>query len=119
MDLSLVTSAPAKNGYLSGRLGHILDQSEMLIKVSCLHREHVLLVARCVTYVGGHKAIMQLIIADWQKTYIHWLRIGGLGHNTNPLASGKSARTAEGDGRVEKVLNLRIAVINDLPNLAF
>jgi len=62
---------------------------------------------------------MQLIIANWQKTHNHWRRIRGFGHDTNSLASGKSARTTEGDGRCEKILNLRVAAVNDLPNLAF
>src|SRR5476649_1207525 len=90
----------------------------MFIKVSCLHREPVFLVAWCVTNVGGNETFMQLIIANRQKTHNHWLRVGGPGHDTNPLAGGESARTAEGDGRGEKILNLRIAAVSDLPNLA-
>ena len=98
--------------------GHILDKSEMFVEVSCRHREHVFLVARCVANVGGNETFMQLIIANRQKTHNDWLRIGGLGHNTNPLASGESAGTAEGDGRGKKILNLRVAAVSDLPNLA-
>ncbi len=62
---------------------------------------------------------MQLIIADWHKTHNRCPRIGGLGHNTNPLAGGEPARTAERDRRGKKILNLRVAVVRDLPNLAF
>jgi len=115
-DKSAVGAVPVAWRDLSG---HIFDKSEMLIEVSCPHREHVFLVARCVADVGRNKTVMQLIIADWQKTHNHWRRIGGLDHNTNSLASGKSARTAEGDGRCEKILNLRVAAVNNLPNLAF
>jgi hypothetical protein len=62
---------------------------------------------------------MQLIVADWQKIQNRYLGIGGLRHNTNSLTSGESARTAEGDWRSKKKLDVRIAVVNDLPNLAF
>src|ERR1700690_725214 len=98
--------------------GHILDESEMFVEVSCRHREHVCLVAWCVANVGGDETFMQLVIANRQKTHHDWLRIGDPGYNTNALASGESARTAEGDGRGKKILNLRIAAVSDLPNLA-
>jgi hypothetical protein len=100
-------------------LRHILDKSEMFIKVFCLHREHVFLVAWCVTNVEGNETVMQLLIANRQKSHDNWLRVGGPGHNTNSLAGGESARTAEGDGRGKKILNVRVAAVNDLPNLAF
>ena len=80
-------------------LGQILDKSEMFVEVFCRHREHVCLVAWCVANVGGDETFMQFIIANRQKTHNDWLRVGGLGHNTNSLANGESARTAQGDGR--------------------
>jgi len=89
------------------------------MKVSSLHEEHVLLVARCVADLGRNKTVMQLIVADWQKTHNRWLRIAGLVHDTNPLPGAKSARSAEGDGRCEQILNVCVAAVNDLPNLAF
>ena len=63
----------------------------MFMKASDLHREQVLLVARCVAYVGRDQTVMQLSIADGQKTHNRWLRIGDLSHNANSFASGKSA----------------------------
>src|SRR5690242_17080540 len=90
----------------------------MFIKVFCFNRERVFLVAWCVANVGGNEAFMQFIIANRQKAHSHWLRVGGPGHDTNPLASGEPARTAEGDGRGKKIMNLRIAAVSDLPNLA-
>ena len=91
----------------------------MLIKIFCLHREQILLVARRGAYVGGNQTVMQFLIADWQKTHNCCLGIGGRSHKANPFASGKFARPAEGDGRCEEILNLRIAGVNDLPELAF
>ena len=90
----------------------------MFTEVSCLHRERVFLVTWCISNVGGNQTVMQLVIANWQKTHNNWLRIGGPGCNTNAFASGQSARTAEGNGRGKKILDLRIAAVNDLPNLA-
>jgi hypothetical protein len=91
----------------------------MFIKVSCLHREHVSLVAWRVTNVEWNETVMQLLIADRQKSHHNGLRVGGLCLNADTLASGEPARAAEGDGRGKKILNVRVAAVNDLPNLAF
>jgi hypothetical protein len=102
----------------SAASGHILDKSEMFMEASCLNREHVFFVAWRVANVGGNETFMQFIIAHRHKIHNRWLRVGIPSHDTNPLASSEPARTAEGDGRGKKKMNLRVAAVSDLPNLA-
>ena len=119
-DAALALALRERNQLLQpvSSLGHILNQSEMLMEVFCLHGKRVSLVARCVTNLGRNETFMQFNIANWQKTH-DLLRVDGLGHDTNALTRGESARAAERDGRAKKILNLRVTAISDLPNLTF
>jgi len=90
----------------------------MFTEVFGFYREQVFLIARSVPNIEGNEPVMQIIVADWQETHHHRRRIRGLGHNHNLLAGVKPASPIEGDRRGEKILNLRVAAVNDLPNLA-
>ncbi len=63
--------------------------------------------------------VMQFLITKRHEVHNSRRRPCGPGHDANPLADSESAGPAEGDGRREKVLNLRLTTVNDLPNLVF
>ncbi len=90
----------------------------MFMKIFGVGREEVFFVARGLANVEGDDTVMQLSVANRQKIDHGWLRAGGLGRNTHPFTGSETAGAAEGDGRTEQKLNVHIAAVSDLPDLA-